>query len=177
MVGEDDQARRSLLAHDISKRIPNLLVKKHRFHFGPVPNLPKVEPDTDINQRKPYWQKLRFSEKDQWVIVLPYAGSATTYPKAGCFQIYLNTSMIPRANHIVDAAGKIDGDVEIVTVGEVEREVEANYDWDVERAGLNQAKERFGGRWKGCPSPRRTKWRLWSYKVSGKKVERHMEIT
>jgi len=85
--------------------------------------------------------------------------------------------MIPWANDIVDAAGKIDGNVTIVTVGEVEREVEANYDWDVERAGLKQAKERVGGRWKACPSPRQTKWRLWSYKVSGKKVERHMEIT
>ena len=81
--------------------------------------------------------------------------------------------MIPWANDIVDAAGRINGNIEIVTVGEVEREAEANYDWDVERAGLKRAKERFGGRWKGCPSPRRTKWRLWSYKVNGIKVEAH----
>jgi len=45
--------------------IPNLLVKKHQFHIGGVPDLPKVEPDTDINRGKPYWQKVRFSEKDR----------------------------------------------------------------------------------------------------------------
>jgi len=65
--------------------IPNVLVKKHRFLFGPVPDVAKVETDTDMDQGKPYWQKVRFSEKDRWVIALPYAGSATTYPKGGCF--------------------------------------------------------------------------------------------
>ena len=81
--------------------------------------------------------------------------------------------MIPWANDIVDAAGRINGNIEIVTLGEVEREAEANYDWDVERAGLKRAKERIGGRWKACPSPQQTKWQLQFYEISGKKVEAH----
>jgi len=152
---------------------PDLLDKKHRFCFGPVRDLPKVEPYTDMDQGKPYGQKLRFSKKDRWVIALPPVDSATKYPKGRCFRFYLDTSLMPRAIDIASAADSIEAHIEIVTVGEVEREVEANYDWDVERAGLKRAKERIGGRWKTCPSPQQTKWQLRFYEVSGKNVEAH----